>query len=564
MAITQRLVRLMNGEINLDSEPGRGSLFIVALPQAVVDNEILGEELAENLRSFRMNLVSKRVQINRDPMPYGKVLVVDDVETNIYVAFGLLKLYGLQTDKAMSGYEAIEKISAGQVYDIVFMDHMMPGMDGIETTKRLRELGYNEPVVALTANAVAKQADVFLQNGFDDFIAKPIDIRQLNTVLNHLVRDKQPPEVIEEARKQKTAQPEAEADLEPMLIASFLRDARKALAVLSDAETDMERFTITAHGMKSALANIGEPGLSAKAKELEFAGKAGDTEKIQENTPAFLTELEALLVKYTQQSGAEANENVPLLREKLLALVEICEDYDRKSAAEVIAELNRGGCSQRTRDALDKIMEAVLHSEFEEAGELATQYANSLPVSLAESVVQGLDIQQGLAKYEGDEDTYLKILRSYTVSLVRLLAVPPESIGDYEIAVHGIKGASRDIYAEEVGRQAAALENAAKNGDTAFITENHPALEELARKLADDINALLERIETGSPKPAKDKPDEAILKRLRDAAEVYDMDGAEKAMAEIEAYRYEDDDGLVAWLRERVDSVDFMAIAEKI
>jgi CheY-like chemotaxis protein len=371
----------MNGDIRLDSEPGRGSLFIVALPQATVDNEVMGEEVAESLRSFKLHLLStnKRVKINRDPMPYGSVLVVDDVETNIYVAIGLLKLYGIKTDSAMSGYEAIEKLKAGQVYDIIFMDHMMPGMDGIETVKQIRDIGYIEPVVALTANAVAKQADIFLQNGFNDFIAKPIDIRQLNNVLNRLVRDKKPPEVIEEARRQSITKPADETGLDAMIISSFIRDARKALSVLQDPEADMQRFTITAHGMKSALANIGETTLSARAKELEFAGQAGDISRAKKDTPSFLNDLNALLEKYAQPE-ADADEDASLLREKLALIIEMCEEYDRKGATDIIAELNKGSCSKQTRETLDKITEAGLHSEFEEAAELALQYANSLPL----------------------------------------------------------------------------------------------------------------------------------------------------------------------------------------
>jgi CheY-like chemotaxis protein len=110
--------------------------------------------------------------------------------------------YKLYIETAMSGKEAIKKIENGKVYDIVFMDHIMPGMDGIESTKRIRELGYTNPIVALTANAVAGQSEIFLTNGFDGFISKPIDIHQLNSILKKFVRDKQPPEVIEAANHQ--------------------------------------------------------------------------------------------------------------------------------------------------------------------------------------------------------------------------------------------------------------------------------------------------------------------------------------------------------------------------
>jgi CheY-like chemotaxis protein len=124
-------------------------------------------------------------------MPYGSVLIVDDMEMNLYVATGLLRPYGIRTDTAGSGFEAVEKIKDGKEYDIVFMEHMMPKMDGMAAVKIIRDMGYTRPIVALTANAVVGQADVFLTNGFDAFISKPIDTRQLNDLLNKFIRDKQ-------------------------------------------------------------------------------------------------------------------------------------------------------------------------------------------------------------------------------------------------------------------------------------------------------------------------------------------------------------------------------------
>ena len=225
MTIANNLIRMMDGKIFVESEPGVGSTFTVHLPQGKSGEKPLRKETADNLRKFRASnrTQMKRVQITREPMPYGKVLVVDDVETNIYVAKGLLAPYELQIDSADSGFAAIDKIKKGKVYDIVFMDHMMPQMDGIETTKRLREMGYTEPIVALTANALAGQSNVFLGNGFDDFISKPIDLRQINLVLNKLVRDKQPPDVIEEARRRvaEKAENAATADIKSQTEADY-------------------------------------------------------------------------------------------------------------------------------------------------------------------------------------------------------------------------------------------------------------------------------------------------------------------------------------------------------
>jgi len=199
MSIARRLVDLMNGEILVESELDKGSTFTVRLPQGNTGAGVLGREAAEQLRQFRIDSMAQmeKMQIIREPMSYGSVLVVDDAEMNIYVAKGILSLYDLTIDTAESGFAALEKIKQGKEYDIVFMDHMMPGMDGIETTEAIRALGYTRPVVALTANAMTGQAEIFRERGFDDFIAKPIDLRQLDVILNKFVRVMHPPEVIE-------------------------------------------------------------------------------------------------------------------------------------------------------------------------------------------------------------------------------------------------------------------------------------------------------------------------------------------------------------------------------
>jgi CheY-like chemotaxis protein/HPt (histidine-containing phosphotransfer) domain-containing protein len=136
-------------------------------------------------------------------MPYGRVLIVDDTEANLYVAKLMMDPYGLNIDTASSGYEAIEKIEKGNSYDIIFMDHMMPKMDGIEAVKIIRSLGYTEPIIALTANAVVGQADIFLTKGFDDFVSKPIDMRILDMMLDKYIYDKHPDEVAAAAQAEK-------------------------------------------------------------------------------------------------------------------------------------------------------------------------------------------------------------------------------------------------------------------------------------------------------------------------------------------------------------------------
>jgi CheY-like chemotaxis protein len=203
LEITKNLVEMMGGSVIVESEYGKGSVFTVTLVQELLpsaegtDLAVIGEEVAENLRNFRYVSDRKRDDIAPAWMPHGRVLIVDDVPINIMVVEGLLEPYGLMVDSVLSGQEAVEKIiSEEHSYDLVFMDHMMPGMDGIETTKVIRAWEKDQakeqiPIIALTANALAGNIDIFLSAGFDGFISKPIDIVQIDDALNKWVRDKQ-------------------------------------------------------------------------------------------------------------------------------------------------------------------------------------------------------------------------------------------------------------------------------------------------------------------------------------------------------------------------------------
>ena len=303
MSITRNLIRMMKGDIAIESEPGKGSVFTVRLPQVNIGSDVLGKETVNNLHNFRINnkVRVKDTLLVREPMPYGKVLIVDDVEINIYVARGLLTPYKLEIDSAESGIEAIEKITKGNTYDIIFMDHMMPNMDGMETTQVIRDMGYNRPIVALTANAVTGQAEIFMQNGFDDFISKPIDVRRLNTVLNKLIRDKQPPETIAAARQQAevknehSPKPAQQLAINPRFAAAFVRDAEKSIAALDAInkngvydEDDVRAYGVHVHGMKSALAAIGKTELSKIARELEILARHKDTKAMSAQIGMFI------------------------------------------------------------------------------------------------------------------------------------------------------------------------------------------------------------------------------------------------------------------------------------
>jgi len=394
MSITKQLVILMNGEIDVKSKPGKGSVFTVRLPQKIENPAVIGKEMAEKLENFRnsdLPQMGKKTQITYEYMPYGRILIVDDVETNLYVARGLMAPYGLSIETARSGFEMIEKIKKGAVFDIIFLDHFMPKMDGIEAVKIIREMGYTNPVIALTANAIVGQEEMFLKNGFDGFISKPIDIRQVNATLNKLVRDKYPIEVVEAAQKQAAAIPERTAKTidphsDPKLKAIFARDAENALtsikSILSNSfrrGDDIRQYIIDVHSMKSALNNMGEKQLSAVALKLEMAGRAKDIAVMQEETPAFLEALREAIDKIKPKGDDSAEEefenDLVLLSEKMLAIINACENYDEVAANKELEELEQRRWSRTIKEHIDDIAIHLLHSDFEKAAEIASDYA---------------------------------------------------------------------------------------------------------------------------------------------------------------------------------------------
>jgi len=404
MSITNNLVKLMNGTISVESEVSKGSVFTVRLPQGIADSSALGKEAAESLMRFHheeARQANKTSQLVREYMPYGKVLIVDDMETNLYVARGLMSPYCLSIETAISGFIAIEKIKAGSTFDIIFMDHFMPNMDGIETTKNIRRLGYTYPIIALTANALAGMAEMFMENGFDGFISKPIDIRQLNFYLNKFIRDKYPPEVVKAAQKQAAIiKMSANKEIKPIpddgLKSVFVRDAEKAFERMTLIHNnsyrrgdDIRQFVVNAHAMKSTLASIGEADLSADAFELEKAGRTENIQFISEKTAPFLEALSKVIEKYklNEDDADEAREDsendMAFLGEKLLIIQKACGEYDEHSANTAMEELARKKWPRSIKELLSAISEYLLHSDFDEAVNIIGNYLkNNIPQSV--------------------------------------------------------------------------------------------------------------------------------------------------------------------------------------
>jgi len=194
MSIVYSLLKLMDAEINIESKIGVGTKIEVCIPQRTASSvDVLGKEVATQLqqREDYLGASEKNFKIAPIYTLNGNVLVVDDIETNCLVAQGLIEPHGLSVETCDSGYETIRKIKQGRMYDIIFLDIMMPEFDGIKTMTTLREMGYTGTIIALTASALIGEAEKLIESGFDDFLSKPIQTKNLQVVLHKHVKDKQ-------------------------------------------------------------------------------------------------------------------------------------------------------------------------------------------------------------------------------------------------------------------------------------------------------------------------------------------------------------------------------------
>jgi PAS domain S-box-containing protein len=408
LPITKRLVEMMDGEIDAESEYGKGTTFSLRIKQGYVEDTPLGADVAEKLRSFRYTddkrIANKRlVRLN---LSYVKVLVVDDMQTNLDVAAGLLRKYKMQVDCIDNGLEAVERIRAGTpVYDAIFMDHMMPGMDGIETADRIRALGAEYakkvPIIALTANAIQGTEKMFYEHDFQAFISKPIDIMELDSVIRKWVRNEE------------------------------------------------------------------------KEKEL--------------GTNTYLTPDSS--------------------------------------------------------------------SEDENSANLAIK-------------IPGVDTDKGISLYGGDTKIYLALLHSYVANtpgnLSKLRTVSKETLPDYVIAVHGLKGTSAGIGAEEIRAEALNLENLSRAGDIDKVLALNDKLIKDAEIVVESVKTWLEQYDALNAKPRLKAPDLEVLSRLRQCCETYDMAGIDKAMSELESTDYEEGADLVKWLKKKIVISEITEAAARI
>ena len=303
LSISSQLVGLMHGEIIVESEYGVGTVFTVRIPQKVL-----------NRQKFSNYMVSHAAEEKKTKhsfyAPGARILVVDDNPVNVRVLTGLLAHYEIEATACESGFDAIEAVKNSD-YDLIFMDHMMPMMDGVEANHIIRELQKDKSdksvTIAVSANAIRGVSDFFVSEGFDDYMSKPIEVDRLAAILKkHLKKELIIEETVEETPESETTIDfEIEGiDIDAGLsksannvgdyleILDIVRECgpEKADEIMQLAEAkDYTNYTIAVHALKSVAANIGAHQLYTMAKIHEMAGKGGQTDFIDKNYKKLLS-----------------------------------------------------------------------------------------------------------------------------------------------------------------------------------------------------------------------------------------------------------------------------------
>ena len=394
MSIATRLLHMMDSRLEVESEYGKGSRFWFDLRQKITDPEPIGD--------FNEIMKAPEERYHHEGAfiaPDARVLVVDDNAMNLKVFRSLLKVTQIRIAEASGGAEALA-LAEAERFDVVFMDHMMPDMDGVETMQRMRRLaGYDEiPIYVLTANAVTGAKEQYLEAGFDGFVSKPVASDKLEQALREALPGEKllPFEETDGANASASARSGPPEDLpvidgldwgyawlhlpERELLESTVRDFREvvplqaekldrmwaAASAAPEDEDALAAYRIQVHGMKSAAATVGIVPLAGMAKLLEYAARDGDTGTIEKLHGVFLAEWRSYAEKLaglfepeniggTEKEAADAD----MLRALLTLLRGALEDLDVDAADGVMEKLRGYRMAPEVEALLPELAAAV-------------------------------------------------------------------------------------------------------------------------------------------------------------------------------------------------------------
>lgn len=380
LSITKNLVEMMNGTITVDSDYGKGSTFTVVIQQKIEDSSHISVEAA---KAAPANEEKNTVLY----APDAKVLIVDDNKVNLKVTAQLLSQYGIKCATADSGKKAIQMVRSAY-YDLVFMDHMMPELDGVDTTKMIRSQGdaYSKglPIIALTANAVSGAKEMFLESGLNDFISKPIQLPQLEKVLAKwlpaklvsYIEAKKPVSnydesldllgIIEVPTESEAAEQADEflipnvdvkaglalcggsAEAYIAVMKTFVETAEESILRIENfaQNRNYKDYTTEVHGLKSSSLSIGAKELSEMARQLEMAGRREDYRQIMYETPTLIARytdvVEHIRPFVETEKHSEAGKppiDVGILKAKLDEVLEAIDNLDSPEAIKILDAL---------------------------------------------------------------------------------------------------------------------------------------------------------------------------------------------------------------------------------
>ena len=343
LSITKQLVERMNGEIQVQSVFGKGSLFTVKIPQKILKDEAIGDLSMAYDEEVKSSMGYQEILY----APGAVILAVDDNDMNLEVIRGLLKKTGIQIDIALSGEECLS-MCRNKRYDLIFMDHMMPELDGIETLHLLREESENPNVqtnvVVLTANAVTGSKEEYLKEGFCDYLTKPIEIKKLEDVLRVYLKaflqkedtksETEPEKRHEIAKKEDiTVAGQRQTDGENStkdersgeektkvvwidrklgmsycgnndemyheMLGAYCEQGEKYLQLLTEYhdQRDWKNYGVKVHAVKSTSLTIGAKEFSEQAKEQEMQAKEGKEEQLLKQWEEFLANYQSVLAE---------------------------------------------------------------------------------------------------------------------------------------------------------------------------------------------------------------------------------------------------------------------------
>lgn len=390
MSIVRKLLALMDTKLIVESQYGTGSSFRFFVKQVVVSWDEIGN-FKDKYKEF---IATAQKYHQRFQAPNAEILVVDDTEMNLTVIKSLLKKTLVQVDTAVSGFETLEKV-VEKKYDIIFLDHRMPEMDGVETFKRMKVLNGNKnkntPVIALTANAVSGAKQEYQEIGFNDYLAKPVNTNELERMIEHYL----PPEKIQSVSiyhgedfctAADVGIPEdsflkdlKEVDLNeaiincggPEVLENVVKDFLVSLDSKADAiegylnDGDIRNYTVFVHALKSSARLIGAMELSKMASELEQEGNDGNLIALHQRTPELLEKYRSYKENLKAALEEESDEDKPEISEEELKrafkdIKELAEAYNYDAIDYILSMLGDYKIPEDYKETFNKIKQCTV------------------------------------------------------------------------------------------------------------------------------------------------------------------------------------------------------------